>query len=127
MKLLQNAYRRTPMSPNDTIAQFISITVNPERDSYPALSDYAKRYGADPNHWWFITGDKKALYGYARHELHVEAPEGDGGADDFIHTEQIVVLDKDRNIRGYYNGLDSQAIGRCAYDIGLLAMEKKHR
>ena len=127
MKLLQKAYRRTPMSENDTIVQFISITVNPERDSFPALHDYAKRFGVDMDHWWFITGDKKELYNYARHELHVVAPEGDGGADDFIHTEQMVLIDRDRHIRGYYNGLDSVSLGHCAFDIGRLNMEKKHK
>ncbi len=127
MKLLQNAYHRTPMSNNDTIVQFISITVNPERDSFPALFDYARRFGADMNRWWFMTGDKKVIYNYARHELHVAAPEGDGGADDFIHTEQMVLLDRERHIRGYYDGLDSVSLGKCAFDIGRLNMEKKHK
>jgi protein SCO1/2 len=115
------------MMKNDTIVQFISLTVNPERDSFPALFDYAKRYGADMNRWWFLTGNKKDLYRYARQQLHVSAPEGNGGAEDFIHTEQFILLDRERYIRGYYNGLDSQEVGRCAFDIGRLNMEKKHR
>lgn len=127
MGMLQRAYRRTPMSENDTIVQFISITVNPERDSARALFAYAKRFNADMNHWWFVTGNKKDLYNYARHELHVVAPDGDGGADDFIHTEQMVLIDRDRYIRGYYNGLDSLEVGKCAFDIGRLNMQKKRR
>jgi len=124
MKLLQNAYKRTPMSNNDTIVQFVSITVNPERDTFQALFAYAKHYGADMNRWWFITGNKKDLYHYARQELHVAAPDGDGGADDFIHTEQLVLIDRQRHIRGYYNGLDSASVGKCAFDIGRVNMEK---
>ncbi|XZF16405.1 SCO family protein [Chitinophagaceae bacterium MMS25-I14] len=126
MALLQRAFRRTDMKENDTIVQFVSITVNPERDSFPALRAYADRYGANHDHWWFLTGDKKAIYDFARHELHVSAGDGDGGADDFIHTEQMVLIDQERYIRGYYNGLDSLELKRCADDIGWLSLEKKH-
>jgi protein SCO1 len=127
MALMQKVFRRTPMKENDTVVQFVSVTVNPERDSFPALRAYADRYGANHDHWWFLTGDKKAIYNYARHELHVSVGDGDGGADDFIHTEQMVLLDQDRNIRGYYNGLDTFELKRAADDIGWLSMEKKHK
>lgn len=126
MKQLHTAYKPTPMKKNDNIVQFISITVNPERDSFQALTAYGKKYGADFNRWWFLTGDKKALYNYARNELHIVAPEGNGGADDFIHSQQIVLLDKDRNIRGYYDGLNEVDIDKCAFAIGQLNLEKKH-
>ena len=125
IKMLENAFRRSPMSRNDTIVQFISISVDPARDSVDALQAYAKRFGVDQNRWWFLTGDKHALYDYARNQLHVFAPQGDGGADDFIHTEQVVILDRDRFIRGHYNGLDSLDLAYCVKDLGLLAMEKK--
>ena len=127
MRKLSDAFKRTPMARNDTLVQFISITVDPGRDTFQALRAYADRYGADGNRWWFITGDKKKLYDWARTQLHLSVPDGDGGADDFIHTEQITLIDADRNIRGYYNGLDSLDAAKCAQDIGLLAMEKKHR
>ena len=126
MKLLEYAFRRTPMSRNDTTVQFISISVDPANDSAAALRVYAKGHSVDENHWWFITGDKRALYAWARTQLHLSVPAGDGGADDFIHTSQIVLLDRDRFIRGYYNGLDTSDVGRCANDMALLAMEKKH-
>jgi protein SCO1/2 len=125
MKRLEYAFRQTPMKRNDTMVQFISISVDPARDSAMALLSYAKAAGVDQNHWWFLTADKKTVYDWMRHELHLAVPSGDGGADDFIHTQQIVVLDKDRFIRGYYDGLDTAAVIRCANDLGLLAMEKK--
>jgi protein SCO1/2 len=125
MKMLEYVFRRTPMKRNDTTAQFISISVDPARDSAPALRAYANSIGADQNRWWFITGDKRQLYDWARSQLHLSVPAGDGGADDFIHTKSMVLLDRDRYIRGYYNGLDTSELARCAYDMGLLAMEKK--
>jgi protein SCO1/2 len=127
MALLQRAFRKTERRSNDTIMQLISITVNPERDSFPAMRAYANRYNANHDHWWFLTGSKKDIYDYARNELHVSVQPGDGGADDFIHTEKIVLLDKERYIRGYYNGLDSIDMKRCADDIVLLSMQKNKK
>lgn len=124
MALLQRLFRPQPMSRNDTIAQFISITVDPARDSFQALRNYANQYQANSDHWWFLTGDKKTLYDYARNQLHVIASSGDGGDDDFIHTEKMVLLDRNRYIRGYYDGLDSNEIKRCADDMGRLFMEE---
>lgn len=129
MGLLQKAFRHNPKIENglDNSVQFISITVNPERDSFPALRKYADGYGANHDHWWFLTGDKKAIYSYARNELGLATGPGDGGADDFIHTEKMVLIDARRNIRGYYDGLDTAQIKKCADDIVLLSMEKEHK
>lgn len=129
MGLLQRAFRRDKKkvrSMNEDV-HLISITVNPERDSFPVMRRYADRYAVDHDHWWFLTGDKKKIYDFARNELHVSVQPGDGGAEDFIHTEKIIVVDKDRYIRGYYDGLDSVQIGKAAYDISLLTMEKKRK
>lgn len=126
LRILEFAFRRTPMARNDTAVQFVSITVDPENDTTSALRRYAKKYNADENHWWFVRADKKYTYDWLRNQLHLSAPGGDGGADDFIHSNTLVVLDRDRYIRGYYDGLDTASISRCAYELGLLAMEKKH-
>lgn len=121
------AYLTKAFKKNDSIAQFVSITVNPGHDTFQVLREYADHYQANHDHWWFLTGDKKTIYDYARHELFVEATEGDGGADDFVHTQKIVLIDKNRHIRGYYDGLDSTEIKRCADDIVLLWSEKHPR
>lgn len=129
LTLLQKAFRKDPKKEvtmtNDV--QIISITVNPERDSFPALRAYADRFGVNHDHWWFLTGPKQTIYEFARNELAVVAEPGDGGTDDFIHTEKIVVVDQDRYIRGYYDGLDTAAIAKAAYDVSLITMEKKRK
>jgi protein SCO1/2 len=127
VKMLQYAFRRTPASRNDTTVQFLSISVDPVNDSASALRAYAKREGVDENRWWFLTGDKKTIYDWARQQLHLSVPAGDGGAEDFIHSNKLVLIDKDHFIRGYFDGLDSSEVAKCANDMGLLAMEKKHR
>lgn len=127
MTMLQRAFRKNPKMEfsMDSSVQLISITVNPERDSFQTLRRYADRFGVNHDRWWFLTGDKKKIYEFARHELGLSVQPGDGGAEDFIHTEKIVLLDQQRYIRGYYDGLDTADISKCAYDISLLTLEKK--
>lgn len=129
MGMLQKAFRRNPKmeSSLDTAVHFISITVNPERDTFQALREYAEKHNVNHDHWWFLTGPKKDIYNYARNELRVYTTPGDGGADDFVHTEKLVLLDQDRYIRGYYNGLDTVDLRKCADDIVLLTLEKKKK
>lgn len=127
--LLQKAFRKNPKMENnlDTAVQFLSITVDPAHDSFQLLRQYADRFRANHDSWWFLTGDKKEIYNFARNELHLAVGPGDGGAEDFIHTEKLTLIDKDRFIRGYYDGLDTLQLRKCADDIVLLTLEKEHK
>lgn len=127
MKLLQTSFKKDPKKETtlENDIQLISISVLPERDSFPVLRAYADRIGANPDHWWFLTGDKKAIYNFARNELGLIAGQGDGGADDMLHTNKLVLLDKDRYIRGYYNGMNDTDVRKCADDVVLITLEKK--
>lgn len=119
MQLLNKAFVK-----NDSSVRFISISVDPETDSVPRLRQYADRLNPNHDKWFFMTGNKQAIYAYARQELNLPLTEGDGGAEDFIHPEQFTLIDKYRNIRGYYNGLDSDNVRLCAEDITYLMLEK---
>ncbi|HEY0678065.1 MAG TPA: SCO family protein [Chitinophagaceae bacterium] len=119
MKLKDNRRRI-----DTTFVHFISFTVDPERDSFPVLRKYADRYGVNPDIWWMLTGPKKAIYDHSINELKLGLQDGGGVDTAFIHTEKFVLLDKDRVVRGYYNGLDSNDIGRLAEDIVFLMLEK---
>ncbi|MBC7553139.1 MAG: SCO family protein [Taibaiella sp.] len=129
MRLLQNSFRKDPKKETslENEIQFISITVMPERDSFQVMRKYADRYDANHDHWWFLTGDKQTIYNFARKDLGLTTGEGDGGADDFIHSDKLVLIDKDRFIRGYYNGLNDTDVRKCADDIVLLTLERKHK
>lgn len=129
MLMLQRAFKKDNKSEinYDTTMRFISISVDPEHDSVPVLREYADRFHANHDRWWFLTGDRKAIYNFARNELHVTMQPGDGGAEDFIHSQKMVLIDQDRFIRGYYDGLDSADLKRCADDVILLSLEKKKR
>lgn len=122
VKMLQRAFKK-----NDTTVHLVSVTVDPQNDTFPALRQYADANGVDHDHWWFLTGDRQTIYNYAYNELHVVMNEGGQGIDDLIHTQKLVLLDKERHIRGYYDGLDTAELRRCADDIILLTLEKKRK
>ncbi|MCW3462654.1 SCO family protein [Chitinophaga nivalis] len=123
LRKIQSAYVK-----NDSLLQILSFSVDPVRDSVDKLRKYAYDYQINPDNWWLLTGDKKEIYDLARHEFFVSVTEGDGGPDDFVHTEKLVLIDKNKNIRGYYDGLDSNAVVRCARDIATLHLAKdRHR
>lgn len=102
---------------------FLSHTVDPETDNVSQLKAYAKEHNARPGQWYFLTGEKKKLYDMARKGYFVTATEGDGGPDDFVHTQNFVLVDKYRHIRGYYDGTDSTEMEKLYRDIRLLKEE----
>ena len=124
MALLQRVFRRTAKQRNDTSVHLISITTQPETDSVPRMRAYADSYKANSDHWWFVQAGPKATADYLRDELKLT---GDEPGKSLMHSPTIVLLDKKRHIRGYYNGLDSAEVKKCADDIVLLSIEKDRR
>jgi len=97
--------------------------VTPVIDSVPVLQDYALKNGAIDGKWEITTGDKKHIYELARKSYFAVLDEGDGGEQDFIHTEQFVLIDKQKQIRGFYDGTDANEIERIKKDIAILQSE----
>jgi protein SCO1/2 len=105
------------------MVQILSHTVNPESDSVPVLQAYANMVHADTKMWNFVTGDKKQLYDLARNGYMLDATQGNGGADDFIHSEFFVLVDKEKHIRGIYNGTKIKEVNDLLDDIKVLIAE----
>ena len=103
--------------------KFLSHTVNPENDSVNVLCDYAKAHHANAEQWHFVTGDKKQLYNMARESYLLNAEIGDGGPNDFIHTQNFALIDTKKNIRGFYDGTDKKDVQRLIKDIKILLKE----
>ncbi|MGB2129554.1 MAG: SCO family protein [Flavicella sp.] len=101
----------------------LSHSVTPVMDSVPILRDYANYKGVIDGKWHLVTGAKKQIYNLARKSYFAVLDEGDGGDQDFIHTEQFVLIDKKRRIRGYYDGTDPNEVARIIEDIGILKEE----
>ncbi len=98
----------------------MSHTVDPETDSVPQLAEYAKLHGVSNDHWLFLTGEKKDLYQMARKSYLLNAEQGNGDSEDFIHTQNFALIDKERHIRGFYDGTDSLEINRLIVEIQVL-------
>lgn len=101
-----------------------SFTVDPIRDSAARLKTYAEKFGIK-NNWLLLTGNKIDLYRFARKDLLIDATDGDGGPEDFIHSDNLLLIDPDRKIRGYYRGTDETDVNRLIHDIERLKNEFK--
>ena len=108
---------------NDTSIMLLSHSVTPVMDSIPVLRSYADTKGVDDKKWNITTGEKAHIYELARKSYFAVVDEGDGGLQDFIHTENFVLVDKKKQIRGYYDGTDTKDIDRLIDDIKLLQQE----
>ncbi len=108
---VQNAFK------GNTDLRILSLTVDPKHDSSAVLLHYADERSIDTRQWLFGTGDKAALYRFARKGLFVVATDGDGGPDDFIHSDKLVLVDRRMHIRGYYDGTELSDIKQLILDI----------
>jgi len=119
MKKLQDSYTNS----KDSIVQFISVSIDPAHDSVVQLRNFADKFTFNHDSWWFVTGDKKEIYDFALNEI--KASIADTEVDSaFIHTENFFLLDRDRVVRGWYNGFDTVKQARLVKDIPLLLLEK---
>lgn len=114
---LQEHYR------NDDDIMFLSHSVTPVMDSVPVLKEYALRKGVIDKKWNVTTGPKKHIYDLARKSYFAVLDEGEGDENDFIHTEQFVLIDKERRIRGFYDGTKKEDMEKVKNDIKLLKAE----
>lgn len=103
--------------------QFLSHTVNPEGDSVSVLNAYSKMQNAESTQWNFLTGDKKQIYNLARESYITDGTKGDGGKEDFVHTQYFALVDKSKQIRGYYDGTNNAEIEKLISDIKTLLEE----
>lgn len=108
---------------DDQDIMFLSHSVTPEKDSVPVLAEYGRKYSVDPAKWKLVTGDKKQIYELARRSYFAVTTEGDGGENDFIHTENFILVDKERKIRGFYDGTSPQDMERLKRDVEILRYE----
>lgn len=108
-----------------TFVRFLSLSVDPVRDSVPVLKKYADRYGVNSDVWWLLTGPKKTIYDFALNELKLGLQDSVSVDSNFVHTDYVALLDKDRVIRGYYHGTDTADLARLADDIVFIMLEKE--
>ena len=120
LKLVQDAFK------NDSNVAIVSFTVDPETDTAQRLKWYANLFRINNDQWNLVTGSKKEIYKLARESFYVSAGDGDGGPDDFIHSNKLVLVDNQKRIRGYYTGTEKDDVERLIHDIKKLENENEN-
>ncbi|GAB5474866.1 MAG: SCO family protein [Maribacter sp.] len=98
----------------------LSHSVTPNIDSVAQLKKYALEKGVDDTKWNLVTGDKKQIYELARKSYLAVKTDGDGGPYDMIHTENFILVDKERRIRGFYDGTKTEDMEQLLNDLEVL-------
>jgi len=126
MAKLQAALPRAASGP----VRLVSFSVDPANDTPEALRAYAERFRADSERWWFVTGERQALYSLISDGFHLavaERPESENtdGQGLITHSDRFVLVDRDLRIRGYYFGTEEASVQQLVRDIAALAREEK--
>lgn len=122
MRRVQAAFEKEPRF------NIVSHTVMPEVDSVPVLQAYAEIHGAIKGKWHYLTGDKEEIYRMARTNYFAVKEghfDGFGREHDFIHTENFVLVDEKKRIRGMYDGTSQTDVDRLIADVKILLSEKQ--
>lgn len=99
----------------------LSLSVTPEIDSISVLKEYATGKGVIDKKWHITTGNKAHIYNLARKSYFAVVENGDGGLQDFIHTPHFILIDKEKQIRGIYDGTNDDETHRIIEDIRKLS------
>lgn len=111
---------------NDDRVLLLSHTVTPLRDSVPVLLKYAATHHIDNKKWWLLTGNKDSIYRLARQAYFADDATGfNKTTDEFLHTENVVLIDSKGRIRGVYNGTLKLEMANLINHIKLLEAEKE--
>jgi len=122
-KMTNNLKKVQKANVGDKNLLFVSFSVDPERDSSEQLQKFARRFNIDESNWQLLTGSKKEIYRLARKSFQVIATDGDGGENDFIHSDQLVLIDAQKRIRGYYEETEEKETDQLIKDIKKLENE----
>jgi protein SCO1/2 len=118
LKTIQKAFEK-----DDTVL-LLSHSVTPEKDDVKALKVYATNNGVISNKWHLITGNKNDIYNIARQAYFADEDLGKQlTVNDFLHTENVLLIDKHKRIRGIYKGISSLEMQNLIHDIQLLKQE----
>lgn len=104
----------------ETDVVILSHTVDPEYDTPEVLNDYANQYNISSDNWFFLTGDKEALYKQAYKGYKISALEDDTVEGGFLHSDKVLLIDKENHVRGFYTNTDFDEIKRLITEIGVL-------
>ena len=117
--MTKNMFRLQEELKDDNDILFLSHTVIPEVDTVQQLKKYAVENNVDDSKWNLVTGEKKQIYDLAR-KSYLAVEDAEYGKFDMIHTENFILIDKQRQIRGFYDGTNDDEIEQLISDIKIL-------
>jgi len=106
---------------------FLSHTVDPLHDSLPALKAFAEKHKADLSKWFFVTGNRDSIYYLAIHGYLVPASEDARAEGGYLHSQDLLLIDKQKRIRGIYDSMEPEEIKRLKEEIKVLLYEYKEK
>lgn len=123
-KMTNNMAKIQEAIKNDPEVMLLSHTVTPIIDSVPQLKKYALQKGVIDSKWNLVTGDKKQIYDLAR-KSYLVAKDVPYSPNDLVHTENFVLVDKKKRIRGFYDGTNLEEIKKLLHDLKVLKEEDR--
>lgn len=122
-KMTANLFEVQKAIINNPKVMLLSHTVFPETDSVPVLKEYALKYGVDDSKWNLVTGDKKEIYTMARKSYLAVKLGKPSELYDMVHTENFILVDAKKRVRGFYDGTNKEDIAKLIIDINFLSNE----
>jgi protein SCO1/2 len=110
---------------NNQDVAFLSHTINPEHDSVAVLKEFADNLGVTGRQWLFVTGDKEAIYDIGQNSYMVTAQEDSSAPGGVVHSGAFILVDKDRHIRGIYDGTTEEGVDKLMADMDRLLTDYK--
>jgi protein SCO1/2 len=124
LKMTANMSKLQEEFKDDADILLLSHSVTPSIDSVTVLREYADRHAIIDDKWHLVTGDKMEIYDLGRKQYFVENDLGiPKDINDFLHTENFLLIDKNKHIRGIYNGLNKASLAQLVVDVKTLREE----
>ncbi len=122
-KMTREMYKAYLPFATDERVMFLSHTIDPRRDTIPRLKAYANNLGVSARKWHFVTGAEDSIYALSEKSYYSAAYPDSSAPGGFTHSGGLLLVDKNRHIRGVYDGTNPQETERLIADIGLLLKE----
>ncbi len=124
-RMTQSA-KRIQNSLNNYLDKFniVSFSIDPDRDSLPKLRNFAKKYDADLHNWHFLRGDEQKINDIGKKGFYLGISKDKNEPGGYLHSEKMILVDKDGHLRGYYSGTDAGEVKELIHDLKTLIFNK---
>ncbi|WP_338876814.1 SCO family protein [Spirosoma sp. SC4-14] len=119
---LKRVYEKYKNNPDVAL---LSHSIDPEHDTVPVLKEFADNLGITGRQWLFVTGDREKIYDIGQNSYMVTAQQDSSAVGGVVHSGAFILIDKDKHIRGLYDGTTEAGVGKLMNDMDRLLAEYK--